>query len=183
VKRPPGLAAKTVAVTFVTVAIILSIVFIVLIVDARDRMRAAETAKLEASARIFDAFEARRDRDQLATTATLAENPTLKAAFDTYTTESRLASSYEQRLEAQQTVTRELEKLAAVTSASVLAILDAESRVFASAGIARQRWPANSASPAFHCGSTIARSARWCSAPVSTMPTPGSSLTSRARAL
>jgi putative nucleotidyltransferase with HDIG domain len=143
VKRAPGLAAKTVAVTFITVAIILSIVFIVLIVDARDRVREAETAKLAASARIFTAFDARRDRDQLATTATLAENPTLKAAFDTYTTEARLASNYEQRLEAQQTVTRELEKLAAVTSASVLAILDAESRVFASAGTSRQRWPAN----------------------------------------
>lgn len=142
-RRPPGLAAKTVAVTFITVAIILTIVFIVLIVDARDRMRDAETAKLEASSRIFKAFEARRDRDQLATTATLAENPTLKAAFDTYTTEARLASNEEQRLEAQQTVTRELEKLAAVTSASVLAILDAESRVFASAGTSRQRWPAN----------------------------------------
>jgi putative nucleotidyltransferase with HDIG domain len=143
VKRPPGLAAKTVAVTFVTVAIILSIVFIVLIVDARDRMRGAETAKLAASSRIFRAFEERRDRDQLATTATLAENPTLKAAFDTYTTEARLASSHEQRLAAQQTVTRELEKLAAATSASVLAILDAKSRVFASAGTARQRWPAD----------------------------------------
>ncbi len=142
-KRPPGLAAKTVAVTFVTVAIILSIVFIVLIVDARDRVREAETAKLAASSRIFRAFETRRDRDQLATTATLAENPTLKAAFDTYTTEARLASTHEQRLEAQQTVTRELEKLAAVTSASVLAILDAKSRVFASAGTARQRWPAD----------------------------------------
>jgi putative nucleotidyltransferase with HDIG domain len=143
VRRPPGLAAKTVAVTFITVAIILSIVFIVLIVDARDRVREAETGKLEASARIFRAFENRRDRDQLATTATLAENPTLKAAFDTYTTEARLASNEERRLEAQQTVTRELEKLAAVTSASVLAILDAEGRVFASAGTARQRWPAN----------------------------------------
>ncbi len=142
-RRPPGLAAKTVAVTFITVAIILSIVFIVLIVDARDRVREAETAKLEASARIFRAFETRRERDQLATTATLAENPTLKAAFDTYTTEARLASNEERRLEAQQTVTRELEKLATVTSASVLAILDAESRVFASAGTSRQRWPAN----------------------------------------
>jgi putative nucleotidyltransferase with HDIG domain len=143
VKRPPGLAAKTVAVTFVTVAIILTIVFIVLIVDARDRMRDAETAKLEASSRIFTAFEARRDRDQLATTATLAENPTLKAAFDTYTTEARFAANQEQRLEAQQTVTRELEKLAALTSSNVLAILDAERNVFASAGIARQRWPVN----------------------------------------
>jgi putative nucleotidyltransferase with HDIG domain len=142
VKRPPGLAAKTVAVTFVTVAIILSIVFIVLIVDARDRMRAVETAKLDASSRIFTAFEARRDKDQLATTATLAETPTLKAAFDTYITEARLGSS-DDRLQAQQTVTRELEKLAAVTSVNVLAILDSERRVFASAGSARQQWPPN----------------------------------------
>jgi putative nucleotidyltransferase with HDIG domain len=40
-------------------------------------------------------------------------------------------------------VTRELEKLATVTSASVLAILDRDSRVFASAGSARQQWPPN----------------------------------------
>jgi len=142
VRRPPGLAAKTVAVTFVTVAIILSIVFIVLIVEARDRMRDVETAKLDASSRIFTAFEARRDKDQLATTATLAETPTLKAAFDTYVTEARLGSN-DDRLQAQQTVTRELEKLAAVTSASVLAILDGDGRVFASAGSARQQWPPN----------------------------------------
>jgi len=143
VRRPPGLAARTVAATFITVAVILSIVFIVLVVDARDRVRQAETDKLEISSRVFAAFEARRDKDQLATTATLAETPTLKAAFDTYHTEARLASGTEQRLEAQQTVTRELEKLAGVTSASVLAILDSDSRVFASAGTARQNWPAN----------------------------------------
>ena len=142
-RRPPGLAARTVAATFITVAVILSIVFIVLVVDARDRVRQAETDKLEISSRVFAAFEARRDKDQLATTATLAETPTLKAAFDTYHTEARLASGTEQRLEAQQTVTRELEKLAGVTSASVLAILDSDSRVFASAGTARQNWPAN----------------------------------------
>jgi putative nucleotidyltransferase with HDIG domain len=142
VRRPPGLAAKTVAVTFATVVIILTIVFIVLIVEARDRMRDVETAKLEASSRIFNLFEDRRDKDQLATTATLAETPTLKAAFDTYVTEARLGSS-DDRLQAQQTVTRELEKLATVTSASVLAILDRDSRVFASAGSARQQWPPN----------------------------------------
>jgi putative nucleotidyltransferase with HDIG domain len=141
VKRPPGLVARTLAVTFITVAVILTIVFIVLVVDARDRMRQAETAKLDVSSRVFAAFEERRDKDQLATTATLAENPTLKAAFDTYVTETRLGAGHEQREALQQTVLRELEKLAAVTSASVLAILDAENRVFASAGTARQRWP------------------------------------------
>jgi putative nucleotidyltransferase with HDIG domain len=143
VRRPPGLAARTVAATFISVAIVLSIVFIVLIVDARDRVREAETEKLDITSRVFAAFEAQREKDQLATTATLAETPTLKAAFDTYNTEARLGLGTERRLEAQQTVTRELEKLAAVTSASVLAILDAEGRVFASAGTARLQWPAN----------------------------------------
>jgi putative nucleotidyltransferase with HDIG domain len=142
-RRPPGLAAKTVAVTFITVAVILSIVFIVLVVDARDRMRDAETDKLDISSRVFSAFETRRAKDQLATTATLAETPTLKAAFDTYHTEARLGTTSDRRLEAQQTVTRELEKLAAVTSASVLAVLDDSSRVFASAGSARQQWAVN----------------------------------------
>ena len=130
--------------TFITVAVILSIVFIVLIVDARDRMRAAETDKLEISSRVFKAFEERREQDQLATTATLAETPTLKAAFDTYNTEARLGTSDPRRLEvAHETVTRELEKLAAVTSVNVLAILDTDGRVFASAGSARQQWPVN----------------------------------------
>jgi putative nucleotidyltransferase with HDIG domain len=143
VKRPPGLAARTVAVTFITVAVILTIVFIVLVVDARDRVRQAESDKLDISSRVFAAFEARRDKDQLATTATLAETPALKAAYDTYKTEARLGLDNERRLELQQTVTRELEKLAAVSAVSVLAILDKDGRVFASAGNARQLWPAD----------------------------------------
>jgi putative nucleotidyltransferase with HDIG domain len=128
-------------VTFSTVAVILSIVFVVLIVDSRDRMRAVEIAKLEVSSRVFTAFEARREQDQQATTATLAENPTLKAALDTYFTERHLGSAGEQEAEARRTVTVELEKLATVTSANVLAILNTNGRVFASAGSARKRWP------------------------------------------
>ena len=193
--------------TFITVAVILSIVFIVLIVDARDRMRAAETDKLEISSRVFKAFEERREQDQLATTATLAETPTLKAAFDTYNTEARLGTSDGRRLEAaHETVTRELEKLAAVTSVNVLAILDTDGRVFASAGSARQQWPMNekvmlsarestsfqpwpwsppgrSALRALHFDSTIATSARWCSARASTTPTRKSSPACHARAI
>lgn len=128
-------------VIFATVAVILLIVFIVLVVDARDRVRAAETAKLEVSARVFTAFEARREQDQLATIATLAEAPTFKAALDTYFTELRVGSSPQQEQALRRTVTRELERLAGVMAVQVLAILDTNSRVFASAGTARQRWP------------------------------------------
>jgi putative nucleotidyltransferase with HDIG domain len=128
-------------VIFVTVAVILLIVFIVLVVDARDRVRAAETAKLDVSARVFTAFEARREQDQNATIATLAEAPTFKAALDTYIADSGPGSSREQEQALRRTVAPQLERLAGVTGAQVLAILDTNNRVFASAGSARQRWP------------------------------------------
>ena len=58
--RPPRLIVRTMAVTFVTVAVILSIVFIVLTVDARERVRSAEIEQLRASGRVFAGLEARR---------------------------------------------------------------------------------------------------------------------------
>jgi putative nucleotidyltransferase with HDIG domain len=129
-------------VIFATVAIILLIVFIVLVVDARDRVRQAETDKLGVSARVFMAFETRREQDQNNTIATLAEAPTFKAALDTYITESRLNPSREHEQELRRTVAPQLERLAGVTGAGeVLALIDTNNRVFASAGSARQRWP------------------------------------------
>ncbi|MSO84070.1 MAG: hypothetical protein EXQ53_12380 [Acidobacteria bacterium] len=82
-RRPPRLVARTLAVTFITVAVILSLVFIVLMVEARDRARAAEIGKLSVAERVFTALDARRRREELALIETLAENPTLKAALDT----------------------------------------------------------------------------------------------------
>jgi putative nucleotidyltransferase with HDIG domain len=142
VKQPPRLVARTMGVIFATVAVILLIVFIVLVVDARDRVRAAETAKLDVSARVFTAFEARREQDQLTTIATLGEAPTFKAALDTYFTETRFGSSREHEQELRRTVARQLDRLADVTADHVIAVLDPSSRVFSSAGTARQKWPA-----------------------------------------
>src|SRR5688500_9750978 len=140
-RRPPRLVARTMAVTFVTVAIILSIVFIVLTVDARDRVRTSEIEKLRVAERVFTALEARRQQDQLATIATLAENPTLKAALDTYFTESSFAAAVvDQETSLRGTVTLEAEKLAALTGADVLAILDSTGRVFVSTGPSAERW-------------------------------------------
>jgi putative nucleotidyltransferase with HDIG domain len=131
-------------VTFVTVAIILSVVFIVLMVDARDRVRAAEVEKLSVAEKVFTALDARRQQEQLATIATVAENPTLKAALDTYFTESAFTGlPAEQEQSLRDTVTVEAEKLAALTGADVLAILDANGRIFVSAGPLQDRWPRN----------------------------------------
>jgi putative nucleotidyltransferase with HDIG domain len=131
-------------VTFVTVAIILSVVFIVLMVDARGRVRASEVEKLRVAEKVFTALEARRQQEQLAAIATVAENPTLKAALDTYFTESSFTGlAPEQELALRNTVTVEAEKLAALTGVDVLAILDASGRIFVSAGPLQDHWPSS----------------------------------------
>ena len=128
-------------VTFITVAVILSVVFTVLLVDARDRVRASEAEKLQVGERAFSRFEAQRQRDQLVAITALSENSTLKAALDTYFTE-RDSGVVAQDGVLQETVTREVQRLASIIGANVVAALDPEGRVFASGGAAASRWPA-----------------------------------------
>jgi putative nucleotidyltransferase with HDIG domain len=139
VKTPPRLLARTLTVTFATVAVILTVVFIVITLDVRDRVRAAETEKLRVSENVFTSLETKRQQDQVAAMATLAENPTLKAALDTYFTESRFSGSSDEQLRA--TVTGEAAKLATQTPADVLAVVENGGRIFTSAGPAAARWP------------------------------------------
>jgi putative nucleotidyltransferase with HDIG domain len=139
VKTPPRLVARTLTVTFVTVAVILTVVFVVITLDVRDRVRAAETDKLRVSENVFTALEAKRQQDQVAAMATLAENPTLKAALDTYFTERRFSGSSDEQLRA--TVTGETAKLATQTPADVLAVVETDGRIFTSAGPSAGRWP------------------------------------------
>ena len=138
-KTPPRLLARTLTVTFATVAVILTISFIVITLDVRDRVRAAETEKLRVSENIFTALETKRQQDQVAAMATLAENPTLKAALDTYFTERRFSGSSDEQLRA--TVTGEAAKLATQTPADVLAVVENDGRIFTSAGPAAAKWP------------------------------------------
>src|SRR5580765_2163378 len=138
-KTPPRLVARTLTVTFVMVAVILTVVFVVITLDVRDRVRAAEIDKLKVSEKVFTALETKRQQDQVAAMATLAENPTLKAALDTYFTERRFSGSSDEQLRA--TVTGEAAKLATQTPADVLAVIETDGRIFTSAGPAAGRWP------------------------------------------
>jgi putative nucleotidyltransferase with HDIG domain len=139
---PPRLIARAIAVSFVTVAVVLSVVFTVLTVDARDRVRSSETEKVQVSERMFTAFEQERQEAQLGAIATMAENPTMKAALDTYYTETRFTGVTADRdRELRQTVKIEAEKLATATAADVLAILDQNGHVFVAAGPENDRWP------------------------------------------
>ena len=139
-KTPPRLVARTLTVTFAMVAVILTVVFVVVTLDARDRVRAAETDKLRVSENVFSALETKRQQDQVAAMTTLAENPTLKGALDTYFTERRFSGASDEQLRA--TVMGETAKLAMQTPADVLAVVETNGKIFTSAGPGAGRWPA-----------------------------------------
>jgi putative nucleotidyltransferase with HDIG domain len=140
---PPRLIVRAIAVTFVTVAVLLTVIFVVVTVDARERVRASETEKIQMSERMFTALERQREQDQLGAIATIAENPTLKAALDTYYTDTRFGGvSPDQDRQLRETVRLEAEKLASATASDVLAILDQTGRVFVAVGDDGTRWPA-----------------------------------------
>lgn len=140
VRRPPRLLVKTLAVTFITVALLLVVVFLGVTVSVRDRVRQTVTDNLESSQRMFAALETRRQRELRAQAASLAENPTLKAALDTYVAEAGTADeSFRSQLLA--TVTRELDKLAARVEADAIVVVDARQNILQAAGRLADRWP------------------------------------------
>jgi putative nucleotidyltransferase with HDIG domain len=139
--RPPRLVERTVLATFLTVAVILLVTFVVIIVETRERIRTAEIAKLELGAHLFTELDARRQSDQLAMVSTLSETPTLKAALETYTSELRFGSiGPDLATQLRQTVRNEIDKLAARSKADVIAILGTDGQPFAVAGGRRDRW-------------------------------------------
>ena len=71
------------------VAGVLTAVFVGVTVNVRVRVRGAVTDKLEAGQRMLSALEERRAQEMSVQVGTLAENPTLKAAVDTYQAELR----------------------------------------------------------------------------------------------
>ena len=141
-RRPPRLVTRTLGVTFITVAVILSVVFTVLLVDARDRVRAVELEKLQVGERAYSRFEAQRQREQAAALAAFGESSALQTALDTYSSEAtRPALDTLREAELNTTVAREVERLATLTSTDIAATLDPAGRVFASGGPAAALLP------------------------------------------
>jgi putative nucleotidyltransferase with HDIG domain len=138
--RPPRLVVKTLTVIFLTVFVLLAVVFVVVMFSVRDQVRQAVTANLESSQRMFAALETRRQRELLAQAGTLAENPTLKAALDTYQAEVLTGNSavHAQLLA---TIDSELKKVAARVDADALVLADMRHNALASAGRLGDRWP------------------------------------------
>jgi len=139
-KRPPRLLVRTLAVTFVAVALLLAGVFAVVIINVRDQVRQSVADGLESGQRIFGAVESRRERELRAQAATLAENPTLKATIDTYAAEASTSDDTRRSL-LLNTIANELDKVAARVDADALVLTDTRQVTLASAGRLADRWP------------------------------------------
>jgi hypothetical protein len=138
---PPKLLVKTIGVTFLTVALLLVVVFVVVTFSVRDQVRRAVTGNLESSQRTFSALETRRQHEMQVQAATLAENPTLKAALDTYQAEAPASTDASWRTQLLETIDRELKKVATRAESDALVLVDTHQATIASAGRLSDRWP------------------------------------------
>ena len=131
--------------SFLTVALVLGAVFAVLSIRVREQVRQSVADNLASAQQVFQRVEARRQQDVRAAVATLAENPTLKAALDTWLSE-RGSANERTSGELLATVQRESDKMAERVAADVLAVTDAEGRIVASSGRLARSWPRGVAS-------------------------------------
>jgi putative nucleotidyltransferase with HDIG domain len=138
--QPPRLLVKTLSVIFITVAALLGAVFVVVTVTVREQVRQSVAANLESGQRIFSAVERRRQREMQTQAATLAENPTLKAAIDTYAAEVR-GGNDTRRSEWLATIANELDKVAARIDSDAVVLADPRQQTIAAAGRLADRWP------------------------------------------
>jgi putative nucleotidyltransferase with HDIG domain len=139
-RRPPRLLVKTLAVTFITAALLLIVVFVVVMMTVRGQVRRTVADNLESSQRLFAAIESREQHEMRAQAANLAENPTLKAAIDTYAAESRSGDLAHTRA-LLNTIAVELSKVEARIEADAVVIADFRDTTLASAGRLGHLWP------------------------------------------
>jgi putative nucleotidyltransferase with HDIG domain len=138
--RPPRLVIRTLAVTFVAVAILLAMVFSVVWFSTRNQVRESVAANLSASQRVFATLETRRQHDMVAQAGIVAESPELKAAIDTYQSET-------QRTQAPpspalvETINHEVKKVASRLDADAIVLTDMRQVTMAADGRLAEKWP------------------------------------------
>jgi putative nucleotidyltransferase with HDIG domain len=142
-RRPPRLLVKTLLVTFGTAAALLALVFVVVRQGVQSQVRQTQAQSLDVSQRILQAMESGRLRELTVQAESLAENPTLKAAVDTYAAETSLTggSSLGELLA---TVQRELDKLVKRVDVDAVILEDLNGQTLASAGRMQARWSKSS---------------------------------------
>lgn len=138
-QRPPRLLVKTLIVIFGMVAALLAVIFVVVFATVRSEVRETVLANLESTQKLFAQVEARRQHELRLQAATLAENPTLKAALETYVAEAR-TSDDDTRRQLLTTINRELDKVAAQIEADAIVLVDVRRSALAAAGPQADEW-------------------------------------------
>ena len=80
---------KILGFSFAVISLVLAAAFLVLSWQVRERLTKEVVSGLELSQQRFSESEARRQHDRLAQAAVVVEQPTLKAAIDTFQAERR----------------------------------------------------------------------------------------------
>jgi putative nucleotidyltransferase with HDIG domain len=125
-------------VTFATVALLLIVVFAVVMLNMREQVRQTALENLGASQRVLAAFDAHRQRELVAATLTLAENPTLRTAADVHALEE--SGDPDARASLLARIQRELDKVAAHVDLDAVVVVDAENTTLAAAGPLAGHW-------------------------------------------
>ena len=137
-RRAPRLVVWISGVTFAVLAGVLGLVFLALSWQTDARLAESAAAELERGQQWFADVEARRSQERRLQAAVLAENPTLKAAVDTYLSELAAGTPAADLLP---TVAQETLKLAMLLGTPALAVAGADGRILASAGPRAGDWP------------------------------------------
>ena len=127
---PPRLLTRTLVATFTTSVSVLAIVIVVVTVLVERSVQASVAGSLSAVQKVLSASEQRRSDELVTRARALAEQPILKAALDTYHSETQWGLPSADLLT---TLERETERLVLSSEADLVAILD-ESGVSLAAG-------------------------------------------------
>jgi putative nucleotidyltransferase with HDIG domain len=149
-RRPPLLVIKALVVMFAAFAVLLIFVFVMIREGVRNQVQRTVAMNLDVRQGILRAMEEGRLHELRTQAETLAENPTLKAAVDTYAAETSLAGS-DTLQELLATVQRELDKLAERVNTDAVSLEDINGQTLAVAGHMQGLWSTRRAhSPGFH---------------------------------
>jgi putative nucleotidyltransferase with HDIG domain len=132
-------------VSFVTVAVVLLVVFVAVTLTVREQVRRSVIANLQSTGKIFEVLEKRRQGDMLAQASALADNASLKAAVDTLQVEGSSGSD-ESRAIQLETIDRELKDVAAALQPidlDAIVLVDGQDNALAAEGRLADRWPRN----------------------------------------
>ncbi len=133
-----SLVFRVLAFAFAMVTGVVGVIFVLLSWQTNERLTGVVVDGMEASQRRFAGMEQRRHREQLLQVVALAENPTLKAAIDTYHAERGSGLPLDQL---QATIQMEIIKLQQLIDAPALSVADVRGVLLASTGPRGADWP------------------------------------------